>query len=229
MRIAAALFLSTVSFTAFSQEPPPQYKALLTHCEGVQNSFQCARAIEQAQAKGVGGRFFERSKDVLRVRTLKKVISLTDRAKDDADAHLYSYLTYLPEQRLHVLHLQFYEGTAYAVVHHKSAEIAQIDGFPLISPDARRFIAISSAGESGYNPNSVEVWRVSNGIIWPEYRYEPSAQSWQPKTAYWLDSTTVALEGNCGTDTVTPAKCPSLKATFRGGRWRVIWQGSRAR
>jgi hypothetical protein len=222
MRIVIALLLNVFSCVAFSQEPPPVYKALLTHCEGIQNTLQCARAIEQAQAKGNSARYFEREKLVLRIRTGKKVVTLRDRSNGNGDDALYSYLAYLPELQLHV---QFYEGDVYAIVHQKSGELAHVDGFPLISPDRKRFVTISNGGESGYYPNSIEVWRVQNGLMRSEYRYEPSVQVWGPKAAAWTDSATIAIEGECNAEIAGAAKCPSLKASFRGGRWKLIWPG----
>ena len=136
------LFLLTVwqsRAIAWVEEPSP-YNGLLKHCQGVHNSLDCARAIERAQAQGKDRTYFRRNGNRLTIRLAAKHITLRDRDLDQADDYHYSYITFLPRQRLHVLHLQFYEGQGFVVIHHLTGELARTDGFPNPSPDLRRFV-----------------------------------------------------------------------------------------
>ena len=223
LRTVVHAFLALAASLAGAQEPET-YRKLLRHCEGLNNTFQCARAIEKSQMKGDFQSYFIRTNGVLRIKTSAKAVELRDQGgDDDSNNYRYSYLTFLPDEQLHVLHLQFYEGNIFSVVHHKSGAKVAIDGFPILSPDSRRFVAISSSGISGYYPNSVEIWRVHNGKMWPEYRYEPAVQRWSPTKAMWADSNTLSFEGECGEELGGAKNCPTATAKFRNGAWRIAW------
>jgi len=206
-----------IQATAWAGEPS-SYDEFLNHCEGLYNSFDCARAIERAQAKGKDGVYFRRNDNRLIIRLASKHITLRDRDLDQSDDRGYSYITFHPRQKIHVLHLQFYEGEAFVVIHHLTGELAQIDGFPIASPDLRRFVAISHGGESGYYPTSIEIWRVRNGHMWPEYRYESSPREWGPGSARWLDNNTIHIDGLC---LEAERTCESARLSMKAGRWRI--------
>jgi hypothetical protein len=208
---------------ALAQEPPGPYSKLLGACEGLSNSFQCARAIEKSQITGRSAGHFKRRDGVLIIRTLAGGVSLSDHDQDNSDGYYYSYQKYLPDIRVHVLHVQLYEGSGFFVVHQKSGKTSPIDGFPIPSPDLQRFVAISNPGESGYYPNSVEIWNVKNGALQAEYRFEPAAARWSPTKAKWVDSTTVSFDGECGAELGGAHSCPTVVAKHRNGSWRLKW------
>ena len=114
-----ALCLPLATTLCLAAEPQP-YRALLAHCKGLDNTFRCARAIEASQAKGATRKHFERVEKTLRVNSaLGPIEFLDDDTEGDTSIH-YSYLTYLPAIQLHVLHVQYWEGNVYMVVHQRS-------------------------------------------------------------------------------------------------------------
>jgi hypothetical protein len=229
MRSLRPALLCTLLFVASplarAEETPAPYLKLLGNCKDLDNSFKCARAIEKSQSRGKLRRYFDRQDNAVNIRTASRIVTLKDFAGDSEESsHYYSYQTFLPKLQLHVLHVQFYEGSGFYIVHHKSGVSAPIDGFPMPSPDAKRFVAISSAGDAGYSRNSVEIWNVEDGrAMRAEYRYEPAAARWSPKKATWSSPKSVNVEGECGAELGGAKDCGAVAATFQDGGWRLKW------
>lgn len=200
---------------------PQTYRELLEHCKGVDSSYGCARAIEQFQAGSVNGVYFSRAKGVLTLRTLKKPVRLQDRADDEPESDVrYSYLAFLPEVQLHVVHVQYWEGHTYLVVHQGTGRRQTLVGFPLPSPDRSRVICVSAAGESRYYPNAVEVFDLSGRQFKREYSYKPAPERWSPSEAQWLSPTSVHVSGTCMPDLQGARSCPA-QLQLHGGRWSI--------
>jgi hypothetical protein len=213
-----ALCLTMASAWSSTIEPNP-YRSLLIHCKVLDNSFRCARAIEAVQGKGAFRQSFYRMEKTLRVQTAKGVASFVDNEAESDESIHYSFLAYLPSLQLHVLHVQYWEGSNYLVVHHHSGAVASVDGFPNVAPNAQRFISISSAGESGYYPNSVEIWRVTEDALVSEFRDTPSANEWSPEGATWLSSQKLKLRGNCAPSAAKSRICFAQLRRI-GDQWR---------
>ena len=215
-----ALWLTMASAWCGPVEPSP-YRSLLVHCKGLDSSFRCARAIEAAQAKGPVRKRFQREDTTLRVQTAQGEARFVDDDTEGDDTIHYSYLAWLPSLQLHVLHLQYWEGNAYMAVHHQSGVAAKVDGFPNVAPNTQRFVSISSAGEAGYDPNSVEIWRVAEGDFVSEFRYTPGVNEWSPEGATWLNSQNLRLRGNCTPSAAKSRRCFALVRRI-DRQWRLV-------
>jgi hypothetical protein len=224
LHLVALIALMFTGLHVQSQELPDSYAKLVKICDGLNNYNDCSREIEKFQSKSPLAAYFKREGTTLMIRTLSGNVKLKDTVcKTDSDCFRYSYQTYLRKIQIHVLHVGLYEGSGFFFVHQKSGATSSADGFPLSSPDSQRFVAISSAGEASYIPNSVEIWNVSKGALRAEYRYEPSTSRWRPKKARWIDSNTVKIDGECGEELGDVKNCPSVVLQYRGASWRLKW------
>ncbi|MDR2000762.1 MAG: hypothetical protein LBP94_04420, partial [Zoogloeaceae bacterium] len=127
--IALALGVVPKAF-AFGFVAPEEMEAGVAKCSGKNsvNSFECARGIEQ-KALSTEGKVVSRSGDALQIHTEKKIISLVDVIVDSWSNYIsYSYLGYNQTINSHILHVQYYEGFAYMVIHHQSGEQASPSG-----------------------------------------------------------------------------------------------------
>ncbi len=188
------------------------------------SSYGCARAIEQFQASSPNGAYFSRAKWVLTLRTLKKSVRLQDRADEQESDVRYSYLAFLPEVQLHVVHVQHWEGHTYLAVHHGTGRRQTLVGFPLPSPDRSRAICVSAAGESRYYPNAVEVFDLSGQQVKREYSYKPDPGRWSPTDVQWLSPTSARVSGTCTPDRQSARSCPA-QLQLQGRRWSIAHDG----
>jgi hypothetical protein len=196
----------------------------LVHCKAVNSSFACARAIEHQQAVSAIATLFSRAGETLTIHASNKPVRLPDQVSDqDSDVH-YSYLAFLPEVQLHVVHVQYWEGNTYLAVHHGTGRTQNLVGFPLPSPDRSRLLAVSAAGESRYYPNAVEVFRVAGGKFILELNYHPAPERWSPGDVQWESPTSAFIAGTCTPDLQAQRPCPA-KLTFQNKRWVVAHDG----
>ncbi len=204
---------------------PQTYRELLAHCKGVDSSYGCARAIERFQAGSANGAYFSRANEVLTLRTLKKAVRLQDRANDEPESDVrYSYLAFLPEVQLHVIHVQYWEGHTYLAVHQGTGRRQAFVGFPLPSPDRLRVICVSAASESRYYPNAVEVFDLSGQRFRREYIYRPAPERWSPSEVQWLSPTNARVSGTCTPDLQSARSCPA-QLQLQGKRWSIAHDG----
>jgi len=194
---------------------------LLAHCKGLDNTFKCARAIEAAQYKVAHWKHFQRDGMTLQLQTAQGALSFVDDDTEGDDTIYYSYLAYLPSLKTQVLHLQYWEGSSYMVVHYKSGAKAYVDGFPNVAPNSQRFASISSAGESGYYPNSIEIWRVAGGSFVSEFRWTPDTDEWSPEGAVWLDAQNLKLRGSCTPSAAMVKKCFAYYLRRKNDKWSL--------
>ena len=199
---------------------PPAYQKLLVHCQDQQASFDCAKTIERAQARSSLAFRFSRAGKLLSIRTANKTVRLRDRNNEDDQDVNYSYLTFLADAQLHVLYAQLWEGSSYVAVDHATGRQYPMLGFPAVSPDRRRAVAFSAAGEARYDANGVEIWDLRGGKPRVEYTYRPDADDWSPVDARWSGPSRIELTGLCTPDLRESRPCPA-RLELKAGRWSV--------
>ena len=100
------------------------------------------------------------------------------------------YAGYLTAICSHVLHILQYEGSgAYLVLDDSTGDSTIVFGMPIVSPDAKRFVFTSRAGEANYNSSLIEVWRMVGRKPSKEFSFE--SESWEPSDAVWRDSAAI--------------------------------------
>jgi hypothetical protein len=162
---------------------------LSDHCRGLENSFDCARAIERAQLPRY-------AQDVTRQDgnlklTLKTGKTLVLKDTPGVSGMSYSFRDYLPNLGYFLVHVQLWEGEGYMLVNDRTGKKYHLDDLPIISPDRTRLVTLSYDLDARYNPNAIKVWRLSPEKLVLEYSLEP--KDWGPAGGAWLDHQTVSL------------------------------------
>ena len=218
MRILALLLFAFLGGPVRAE--PLVYQKLLVHCQNQQPSFECAQTIERIQAKSAQSFRFSRAGPLLSIRTAHKTVRLTDRNNESDEDVSYNYLTFLADARLHVLYAQLWEGSSYVAIDHATGRQYPMLGFPAVSPDRKRAVTFSAAGEARYDGNGVEVWRINKGKPRVEYTYGPDAGDWSPVDTRWSGPSTIKAAGLCTPDLRESTACP-MRLDLKAGKWSV--------
>ncbi len=151
----------------------------------------------------------------------------------DAAAVLYTYREFLPEIRYHLVHAHLNEGTGYLLVSHRSGDLVRIQGLPIVSPDGGRFATASEDLESRYNPNEIQIWRITRNAAVLEWSLEPAGDpvtitpaAWGPANLRWLSPTEIRVQ-KVTYDPETFQKFFGEEVAIRRvrGRWTVSQTG----
>jgi hypothetical protein len=209
---------------AFGYIAPEKMELGVSECAGPNlNTFRCARGIERKELAGTR-KAIERSDGTLQIRTAKKVVTLVDNPEESGDSAIaYSYLGFSRELNSHVLHVQYYEGDTYMIIHHQSGNHAFPSGFPIVSPDGKYFLSLSEDMFAGYNPNNVEVWSVIRGGF---HRIADFNPEWGPHHGNWASPRRALVRKRCyDPSDNNPAglkSCGVAKIERSGGAWKLV-------
>lgn len=130
-------------------------------CDNAVETEGCVAAMEAELMARSAGRVARRG-DTLRVRTDDghTVPLVTDRTEGER------YVSYRYEGRVEPLaaslvSVHFYEGGTYVLVSDATGDQTHLIGPPLVAPDGSRFAALGLDLVAGYDPNGVQIWRVT--------------------------------------------------------------------
>lgn len=174
--------------TGRTTAPAPRGRAeIRAVCDTLSNSFECARAIEERQLPRAAG-------VSRRVDTLRLALAGGDTARfvdegEEADVTRYSYQDRWPDPGYFLLHVQYYEGSAYLLIDDSTGGRTRLPDWPLLSPDRRRLAVLSLDLEAGYVPNTLQVWALEEGR--PELEWGTEPDRWGPVDGEWIDPTTL--------------------------------------
>jgi tetratricopeptide (TPR) repeat protein len=194
-------------------------------CAGIDNSYECAQAIEEHQLKNSehARRVIRRGGELRlklnngRWQTLKDY----QKANEDDSVIQYNFREYLPELGYFLVHRQFYEGRDYLMIHDASGRGFPLQDVPVVSPDRRRLITTSNGIIGGYDPNEIQIWRATPRGLVLEQTIKP--QGWGPSGANWIDNQKISLTKNLpSADRSTTRPAPAT--LILRGRWRVEQQ-----
>src|SRR6266550_4400324 len=130
------------------------------------------------------------------------------------------YEGYLKVIHSHVIHLVPYEGTGrYLIVDDSTGDSTTVSGSPVPSPDGRRFVLTSMAGEEDTDASVIEVWRMVNRKPEIEFWHDTEKELWEPSDAVWRDSVTIDFIKNSHSD---PSE-PYVKTRGRLTRSDTTW------
>jgi hypothetical protein len=193
-------------------------------CAGIHNSFECARVIESSQVNAGASRHAVRKKESLVIRLNGKAAVLRDKGAAEEGAadgvELYSYIDYLSDMQLHVVHVQFYEGDTFLAIHQDSGQKSYPSGFPVVSPDLQRFVATSCDLVAGFDPNNIEIWRSNKGKLFLEWSQD--IEGWGPRKAQWLASDRIRIEKECYDGNEDEHPCGTVELVREGGQWKFV-------
>ena len=194
-------------------------------CAGIDNSYECAQAIEEHQLKNSEhARRVIRRGGQLRLKLnngRRQTLKDYQKANEDDSVIQYNFREYLPELGYFLVHRQFYEGRDYLMIHDASGRRFQLQSVPVVSPDRRRLVTTSNGIMGGYNPNAIQIWRVTQRGLVLEQTIKP--QGWGPSGAKWIDNQRISLTKNLpSADRSTTRPAPAT--LILRGRWRVEQQ-----
>ncbi len=155
------------------------------------NTHQTAHSIELAMSQKMP-KHFERKLDKLIIYLENsKSVSLNNENENSDLCKFYSYLIYIPEINSHLIEEQWYEGSQEVLVNNLSGKIQKIWGFPIISPDKKRFFVVNKCLFSGYSNNGIQIYKVMPDQYIKEYEEETN---WGPGKAKWVNNKTIVIE-----------------------------------
>ena len=165
-------------------------------CKNIQNSHECAQAVEKAQLPRYLHQVSRQGK-ILRL-TLKtgKVVELKD-VDIDAKKHYdqvdkivcYNFREYLRDLGYFLIHVQFWEGGEYLMVNDQNGQLYHLPDLFLLSPDRQRLATLLMS--EAYVPTSIKIWRITPEKMTQEYSLEP--EDWGPKDGAWQDNDTLTF------------------------------------
>lgn len=217
--IIASVALASMQAAAQEDILPVPRDILKRYCIGLMNSYKCAQAIEAGEvALRYQSRVARCRPGTLCIKLATKTIEISDKATNTDQELSYSYIAFIPALKVHVLHTQLYEGIRFMVIHDDSGQTTDTMGYPVPSPDNKRFATRSMDMIAGYSPNGVEVWRSESGRFHREATFETE---WGPSSATWRTPERIVFGKHCH-DEERPGEtkpCGKAELNFASNRW----------
>jgi tetratricopeptide (TPR) repeat protein len=167
-------------------------------CGGIDNSYQCAQAIERRQLKRISNSLrVKREGKFLRIKLddgKLAVIENFEKSGEEDSVIKFSFRKYLPEIGYYLIHKQLYEGDGYLMVDARTGRKYELQALPVVSSDRQRLVTASNGISGGYNPNAVQIWRLTNEGMAIEQTIEP--KDWGPSDPFWETDKTIRLTRN---------------------------------
>ncbi len=155
-------------------------------CRTIQNTQECARAIEAQQLRQSAGRA-RRQNGALQLRLSSgRWLTVANDTTSEWPSW-FEYLGYLKSMEHFVLWQQHPEGNSIRLVNASNGKAVSVDDMPIVSPDRRRFLTASLDLESGFNPNRLVVWRLKPDTILQEATF--GADDWGADSVVWFSPT----------------------------------------
>lgn len=181
----------TLMLILFLSGCSPKIKDLSRLCRHTSNSYACARIIEEHQLLKYSGQV-QRTGDKLILKLDDKpglMLQVSDKIPGGV---WYSFRDYLKDLDSWLIHVQYYEGREYLLVHRRSGEKVLVPGIPESSPGNKRFVTYNSDLESGYTFNGFVVYRISGNAFRKEF--EASPNDWGPADAKWKGDNRIVFQ-----------------------------------
>ncbi len=168
-------------------------------CKGINNTYDCAQIIERYQISklNAGGQKNLVSKQLKLTLKDGKAKLLEDGLQKGP---LFSFRDYLSDLGYFIVHVQHYEGDAYLMVNDKTGTEYTLPGLPVLSPNKSKLVVASYDLLAGYNPNTIQVWKVGPNEMIREMALEPEPTDWGVSDVSWVDDKTVLFTKNTITE-----------------------------
>jgi hypothetical protein len=177
---------STPSADSAAVEPAFADRSVLAVCDTLTNSFDCARSIEDRLLPDTD-RAARHGDTLALVLAAGDTLRLVDESGDHSDVVYYSYQGHWPPAGQFLVQRQYYEGAEHVMVDDSTGDQTVIPDRPLLSPDSRRFAVLSLDLVAGYGPNTLQLWRLEDGV--PTMEWETSPSQWGPTDGAWESDT----------------------------------------
>lgn len=178
----------------------------------IRNSHNCAIYLENRLLQENNKLFLRQGNTlIIKLRNGKEKIYV-DKDKDD-HSKSFNFVKYFPEIDYGLVHVQYYEGDTYFIINLLNGKDKDIQGFPLLSPNKKRFAVYSKDLDAGYNPNILAVYRVGIDYLFLEFKEEP--KEWGPSSLRWIQNDQISFKK----DSYRIKEQKNLK--YFGGKWRI--------
>jgi hypothetical protein len=138
---------------------PVQYETPV--CPDGPEHTRCMVRAEAAAMAAAGGRV-SRSGDTLVIRGADGGrLALGNVAEPESHTRVFRYDRFMPEIGVHLVEIGHYEGGAWLLVDARTTDQTHVLGRPVVSPGRTRFAAAGLDLEAMYDPNGLQVWRVT--------------------------------------------------------------------
>ena len=165
---AVVLFLSFgIAFADSGPVSPPGLFRHLQHtCAGINNSYDCAKAVEADRLKkGIIGVSRNRHDLVINPSASPAVVFADIEKEGSSQGQRYSYVDYFPSIRSHVVYVQYYEGGDFILVNSVSGQKTNVWSIPIASPDSTKYPLTSNNGPPILQPLGSNVLSEQIGTI----------------------------------------------------------------
>ena len=206
MKVCCVQFGRTISYlplmllillqTVVSANANPQSTDPLDRiCAGINNSYQCAQAIERSQLrKPALASVVMRARNGVRVKLRNgRWLTVNDVEKrgDEASVVKYNFRDYSRDLGYFLLHRQYYEGDDYLLIQDTTGHQSELQDLPVVSPDKSRLVTASNGISGGYNANGIQIWRLTKDGAVLEQSFD--VKGWAPSDPVWTNNQEIRL------------------------------------
>jgi len=211
---------SAVGSTRATAEAKDSTLQLDARCPGENNTFDCARVIERSIFAHDSVHAHRSGDSLVLMLANKRVRVLADSGEEAESVH-FSYRGYLPTLGVHVVHEQYYEGSAFTLVSARTGRSRYVPEEPVLSPDGRRLAsAIAAAGED-FTLNKLMILRGAGeaDTLVLELDLEPKTFGFdRPR---WVDDSTIDVTRVVPREDSPDGVRTPARARYRAGKWQV--------
>ena len=128
----------------------------------------------------------------------KPFVTFTDTLPntDETEIRDYQYFGQFPEIGVYVVHLDYYEGSEYILVHKSTGIQTSVWNKPKLSPSNKFIANLSPAYGMEGVPNGIQIWKVSKDRKATSKHIEIDQLVWVPYEFYWETDNTLVLHAN---------------------------------
>ena len=187
------LFIMFFLFMLFGFCPIIKAQDLDSICKGIDNSYECSKAIEKHQLPIYKDYVFRKGINLIFKLDNGVTKKIFDVNVDTDSVIAYCFRDYIKSINSYLLAIQYYEGGNFLIIDKATGKSSVIIGIPIISKNKTRFVASNLDVLSQYNANGYQIYRMDNekGYI-KEYEEYPS--DWGPSNVKWVNDNEIEIE-----------------------------------
>jgi hypothetical protein len=173
-------FEKTAPFTVSEETPHQKQINLLT--KNIGNSYEAALKAQEYLAPIYSEQFYTKDSTLLLKLANGKELKLPfwDPVADEG----YVFQYFFKEINYFVLLVQWSEGNCWMLVNKANGKRKYCYGFPYLSPDKSKIIAINQNLDAGYSFNGIEVFSVRKDSLALDFHKETT---WGPEGIKWVN------------------------------------------
>lgn len=194
-------------------------------CPEKDNTQECAIKFEQPFLRAHPG-LVQKEKNHLRIRLQSgRYIRIRDGdggTLDPSSAGTRNVMELQGGGRFLTIREQFYEGNSWQVLDLTTGKLTDVFGYPLFSPDGRRFVVSDFPQE--YNELVFDIYDVSDAGVSRVFQGAPK-EDWYPYDIRWVGNDSIRFSRQSTTTFSMKGPMPLTggpsRLVFRNGRWTL--------